>query len=128
MDCMGGARSKRKKLTSREKCLCMHTIDKIFGGKLELLGGSFHPPPPPPPPPPPHWRLPYHNMEAGAKKWRNPGAIAHTGIRLLNIFLEDVTLLLQTRNFYMYSATGFESKMPVFVFWLVFCELQVVAG
>ena len=32
----------------------------------------------------------------------------------------------------MYSATGFESKMACFwcfcVFWLVFCELQVVAG
>ena len=31
-----------------------------------------------------------------------------------------------------YSATGFESKMACFwcfcVFWLVFCELQVVAG
>ena len=42
------------------------------------------------------------------------------------------TSLFMPEASFSYSATGFESKMACFwcfcVFWLLFCELQVVAG
>ena len=49
------------------------------------------------------------------------------------LFLSEEKLALfehrYENGYNLYSATGFESKMACFwCFWLVFCELQVVAG